>query len=110
VNVNAQIRVADNKLRGVRTFYYPSRSRDGITHTCQFVRRGRRTFWYCTCEDFVYRRAPKGRHCDHIKDLRMAAKEIHGVVRLAKFLLSQQHAPIALSPQPQVDLFQPEAS
>lgn len=80
------IRVADNKTPGVRTFYVESRTVPGKEHTCQYVRRGKMRRWYCTCGDFTYRRLPKMRHCDHLKELVILAKGLGGVTKLVKAL------------------------
>jgi hypothetical protein len=78
------LRVARSHRPGVIVFYVPSRSRENVEHTVHYVRRGRRRFWHCTCEDFTYNTMPIGQHCDHCKALRLMAKEYHGVSKLAK--------------------------
>jgi hypothetical protein len=78
------IRVANNRTPGLTTFYVPSDSRAGKEHTCQFIRRGHRRRWLCTCENFTYDKFAKLRHCKHLKRIVTAAKEHGGVTRLVR--------------------------
>lgn len=78
------IRVANNKLPGLTTFYVPSRSEPGVEHTCQYIRRGKRREWLCTCKDFTYNCWPLGTHCDHLEQLVRLSKQYGGVRALAE--------------------------
>lgn len=76
------VRVADNKLQGVHTFYVESTS--GKEYVVQYIRRGHKRSYFCSCPDFLFRQLPLGRLCKHAKAIKLLVKEYHGVRRLVK--------------------------
>jgi hypothetical protein len=88
-----QIRVADNQMPGLRTFYIPSDEDSNVEYSVQFIRRAGMKRWTCQCKDFFYRKEPTKRNCKHIKRIRLLVQEYHGVVRLVKAIRAGFLAP-----------------
>jgi predicted nucleic acid-binding Zn finger protein len=76
------IRAANNRTRGVRTFYVPSESDRSLEYVAQFIRRGHQRRWFCNCPDFTFRRLRGRRHCKHLRTLTALVREAHGISRL----------------------------
>ncbi len=77
-----QVRAAHNHTPGVRTFYVTSESHPGPEYVAQFIRRAHQRRWFCNCPDFTFRRLPRRRHCKHLHELVLRAREARGVSRL----------------------------
>lgn len=77
------IRAAHNRTPGIRVFYVASESNPGTEYVVQHMRRARQRRWFCDCADFKFRRLARKRHCKHIHELALRAREARGVSRLA---------------------------
>lgn len=82
------MRAARHTIAGIYVFYVPSRSRKDVEHTVHFVRRAKVRYEHCTCESHTFVRMPLGTVCDHIKALRLLAKEYHGIKKLHKAVIA----------------------
>lgn len=58
------LRLPNRQHKGIKLLYVQSDSRPGRSHT---VQRLRRRGWFCSCEDFQFRRLARRRHCKHIR-------------------------------------------
>ncbi|MBA0083511.1 MAG: hypothetical protein HRJ53_00790 [Acidobacteria bacterium Pan2503] len=66
-----------NAIAGVRTFFVPSRTEEGVEHIVVEIKRDGRTSYYCNCNDYFYRKLPfistnLWSGCDHVDAVKAA--------------------------------------
>ena len=70
-SVSIQIHKSADKKSPVKLYAnVPSRSRTGLNHVVTYIRKPGMERWTCTCEDQIFNKTVKSRHCDHIKLVR----------------------------------------
>jgi hypothetical protein len=52
-----------------------SATRPGLKHIVAFIRKPGMERWSCTCEDQLFDKTAKRRHCTHIKQVREQVRE-----------------------------------
>jgi hypothetical protein len=67
---------------GVRLYATVQRNPHVAPHQVVYLRTANKKRWTCDCPDFTFRENGKGRHCDHIKQVRAKIERQKEATRL----------------------------